>query len=127
MDNHFRAFSFVDHIRSVEPNGHITGTYAIPADLESFPSSLVSEAIGQLAAWGAMAAADFRRRPVAGLAGVIDLGLPVHAGQTLELSAELETVDEEAVAYNGRALADGRVVVQLHHCVGPMVPVDEFD
>jgi 3-hydroxymyristoyl/3-hydroxydecanoyl-(acyl carrier protein) dehydratase len=127
MDYHFRAFSFVDRVTSVEPHARITGTYAIPADVECFPSSLVGEAVGQLAAWGAMSAVDFQRRPVAGLAGAIDLLSPVRAGQILELVATLESIDNEAISYRGEAHVHGSPVIRLHDCVGPMIPVEDFD
>jgi 3-hydroxymyristoyl/3-hydroxydecanoyl-(acyl carrier protein) dehydratase len=127
MDHHFRAFSFVDRITSVEPGVRIRGRYAIPAGIDSFPSSLVAESVGQLAAWSAMAAVNFEVRPVAGLAGNIELLAPVRPGQVLELAAELETADREAVAYGGTAHVDGVPVIRLEHCVGPMVPLEDFD
>jgi 3-hydroxymyristoyl/3-hydroxydecanoyl-(acyl carrier protein) dehydratase len=127
MDEHFRAFTFVSRITSVEPGVRIRGTYAIPPNVGSFPHSLVAEAVGQLAAWSAMAAVDFKFRPVAGLAGKIELLSPVRPGQTLELAAELETADTEAVAYGGTAHADGVPVIKLEHCVGPMMPMEDFD
>ena len=127
MDEHFRAFSFVDRIDSIQPGVRIGGRYAIPVGLESFPASLVAEAVGQLAALGAMAAVDFQCRPVAGLAGSIDLLAPVRPGQVLDLAAELETVDTDAVAYSGTAQVDGVPVLRLEHCVGPMMPLAEFD
>ena len=43
------------------------------------------------------------------------------------MAAELDTVDEEAVAYGGTAHAEGIEVLRLQHCVGPMVQLDEFD
>ena len=127
MDEHFRAFSFVDRIDSVQPGVSIRGRYQIPPALTAFSASLVAEAVGQLAAWAAMAAVDFQRRPVAGIAAEIDLLAPVRPGQVLELAAELETVDDEAAAYGGTAHADGIAVIRLQHCVGPMLPVEEFD
>ena len=127
MDHHFRAFSFVDRIHSVEPGIRISGSYAIPPGIGQFSSSLVGEAVGQLAAWAAMAAMDFERRPVAGLAGAINLLAPVKPGQDLELSAELESIDDEAVAYHGEARVNGVPVLRLHNCVGPMVPIADFD
>jgi len=126
LDGHFRAFSFVDRISSLEP-GHIRGRYAIPAEIKTFPSALVAEAVGQLAAWAAMAALDFKSRPVAGLAEGIDLLSAVHPGEVLELAADLETVDAEAAAYDGTAHVNGIPVIRLRHCVGPMMPVEEFD
>ena len=127
MDHHFRAFSFVDRITSVEPGVRIRGRYAIPAGIDSFPSSLVAESVGQLAAWSAMAAVNFEVRPVAGLAGNIELLAPVKPGEILELAADLETADREAVAYGGTAHVDGKLVIRLEHCVGPMVPLEDFD
>src|SRR5262249_21044626 len=127
MDEHFRAFSFVDRITNVEPGGRIRGRYAIPPRIETFSPSLVAEAVGQLAAWYAMAALNFARRPVAGLYGSIELLSQVRPGQTLELAADLETADAEAVAYAGIATADGVDVVRLQDCVGPMVSLNDFD
>lgn len=127
MDEHFRAFSFVDRITSVRPGVEIRGRYTIPPGLETFPGALVAEAVGQLAAWSAMAAMNFERRPVAGLAGSIELLSPVRPGQILDLAAELETTEADAAAYGGTAEVDGIPVVRLRHCVGPMVLQEDFD
>ncbi|HXJ73185.1 MAG TPA: hotdog domain-containing protein, partial [Candidatus Dormibacteraeota bacterium] len=99
MDAHFRAFTFVDRITELDPGRHIRGRYTIPVDVPNFPATLVTEAVGQLAAWAALAALEFKSRPVAGLATHIDFFSPVQPGQVLELSAELETLEEDAVAY----------------------------
>jgi len=45
----------------------------------------------------------------------------------LELAANLESVDTESVAYSGTAHADGRLVVRLQDCLGPMVPLADLD
>jgi 3-hydroxymyristoyl/3-hydroxydecanoyl-(acyl carrier protein) dehydratase len=127
MDESARAFSFVNRILSCEPGGHIRGRYRIPSGIGHFPLSLVAEAVGQLAAWSAMAAVGFQRRPVAGIAGGVELLGVVHPGQTLELGAELETADNDAVAYGGSASVEGVPILRLTHCVGPMVPMEEFD
>lgn len=127
MDGHFNAFTFVNRITALEPGISVRGNYFIPPHIQNFPQSLVAEAVGQLAAWGAMSAVDFKCRPVAGIAGMIELFSPVRPGQTLELSVELESVDEEAAAYRGEASADGIPVIRLQNCVGPMLPVEEFD
>lgn len=127
MELRFRSFSFVDRITELEPGVRVAGMWEIPADLPDFPFSLVAEATGQLAAWGAMAAIDFSHRPVAGIAGRVELLGTVRPGQTLELSAELQTADTEAVAYHGCARVQGQPVLRLHHCVGPMMPMEEFD
>jgi 3-hydroxymyristoyl/3-hydroxydecanoyl-(acyl carrier protein) dehydratase len=127
MDGHFRAFSFVDRITSLERGVSIRGRYAVPPQVAFFPASLVAEAVGQLAAWGAMAFVDFSHRPVAGIAGKIELLATVRPGQVLDLAAELESVDIETVGYCGTAHADGHPVISLQDCVGPMVPLADFD
>ena len=103
MDGHFRAFSFVDRITSVQPGVQVRGLYQIPPGIAEFPLALAAEAVGQLAAWSAMARLDFKRRPVAGIANSVELLSPVRPGQTLELAAEIEEVDFDAVAYCGTA------------------------
>ena len=103
------------------------GAIAIPGRLPRFPACLVAEAVGQLAAWVAMAQLDFRRRPVAGLAGETLFVGGAAPGQMLDLAVEIETCDEDAVAYGGSARVDGDAVLELRHCVGPMLPMEEFD
>ena len=127
MDEHFRAFSFVDRITSLPTRSVIQGEYVVPADVQAFPASLVAEAVGQLAAWAAMAVTEFKRRPVAGLAERIELLAPVTPGQILELGATLDSVDDETVAYHGTAHADGTPVIRLQNCLGPMLALEEFD
>jgi 3-hydroxymyristoyl/3-hydroxydecanoyl-(acyl carrier protein) dehydratase len=124
---HFCAFSFVDRITSSVLGSSIRGCYSIPPKVDTFPVSLAAEAVGQLAAWAAMEAVDFSRRPVAGIAGKIELLSKVRPGQVLELAAELESVDIETVGYSGIAMADGVPVIRLSDCVGPMVPLEDFD
>lgn len=127
MGHHFCAFSFVDRITAFEPGVHVSGSYAIPVSLAQFPMSLVAEATGQLAAWSAMAKIDFSHRPVAGLAGRVELLREVRPGDTLELSAELMNADMSDVAYGGCASVNGEPVLRLHDCMGPMVEIGEFD
>ncbi len=124
---HFRAYTFVDRITAVQPGVRARGTYAIPTALTEFSPSLVAEATGQLAAWSALAAVDFKSRPVAGIAGLVEMLGPVRPGDTLELAAEIKSVDADAIAYGGTASVNGSPVLRLHHCVGPMLPVEDFD
>jgi 3-hydroxymyristoyl/3-hydroxydecanoyl-(acyl carrier protein) dehydratase len=126
-EHRYRAFSFVDRITTVETGRQATGTYTVPAHLPAFPISLVAEAVGQLAAWAAMEVVAFRSRPVAGLAGQLDLLADAQPGQALDLRAELETVSEDDVVYHGEARQSGRAVLRLRDCVGPMVPMADFD
>jgi 3-hydroxymyristoyl/3-hydroxydecanoyl-(acyl carrier protein) dehydratase len=125
MDGHFRAFSFVDRI--TRPGMNVRGLYQIPSGIAEFPLALAAEACGQLAAWTGMAAHDFKLRPVAGIAPVVELLAPVRPGQLLELESDIDSLDAEAISYNALAKVDGVPVLRLQHCVGPMVPVEEFD
>jgi 3-hydroxymyristoyl/3-hydroxydecanoyl-(acyl carrier protein) dehydratase len=127
MNTAFSAFSFVDRITHLDPGAAVRGQYFIPEGLDVFSTSLVCEAVGQLAAWAAMAAVSFTHRPVAGIAGKIELIADISPGQVLDLAADLETVDNETVAYSGTAHANGKPIVRLLDCVGPMVPAAEFD
>jgi len=127
MAERFSAFSFVDRITSLEPGVRASGRYRIPDGIAQFPPSLVAEAVGQLAAWTSMSHLDFRFRPVAGLAGEALFVRDAAPGQTLDLEVGVERCDEEAVAYGGAASVNGAPILTLKDCVGPMLPMDEFD
>jgi 3-hydroxymyristoyl/3-hydroxydecanoyl-(acyl carrier protein) dehydratase len=127
MTDRFSTFSFVDQITEVEPGAGGQGRFVVPAGLRGFPPCLVAEAVGQLAAWVAMAQVGFRRRPVAGLAGEVRILGNVAPGQILDLEVEIESCDLDVVAYGGRACAGNTKIVTLSHCVGSMLPVEEFD
>ena len=127
MTGHFAAFSFVDRITSFEPGVAARGSFAVPRRLAAFPACLVAEAVGQLAAWTAMDAIEFRGRPVAALATETIFHRDVAPGSCLDLSVEVESCDDESVAYGGRAEVNGVAVIELRHCLGPMLPVSDFD
>ena len=126
-DPHFAAYSFVDRIVEFVPGRHARGMFAIPASVGAFPAALVAEAVGQLAAWVAMEAIDFRGRPVAALATETRFTGAAQPGQTLDLAVDILDCDDDAVAYNGHAAADGQRVIELVDCLGPMLPVADFD
>jgi len=127
MSDHFAAFSFVDRITAFEPGVRGRARFAVPGGIGAFPACLVAEAVGQLAAWIAMARIDFRGRPVAALATETIFHGDVAPGSSLELEVEIESCDEDAVAYGGGAYVDGARVIELKDCLGPMLPVQEFD
>ena len=126
-DPHFAAYSFVDRIVEFDAGRRARGTFAIPVHVPAFPSAFVAEAVGQLAAWVAMAAIDFRGRPVAALATETRFLGAAKPGDRLELAVEIQHCDDEAVAYDGHASVDARRIVELADCLGPMLPVAEFD
>jgi len=127
MPERFSAFSFVDRITELEPGKRARGRFWVPQSLAYFPSSLIAEAVGQLAAWVGMAQLEFRKRPVAGLAGEARFLGKVRPGQTLDLAVAIETCDDDAIAYDGSAQVDGALVLELERCVGPMLPIEDFD
>lgn len=114
-------------IDEVVAGERLRGRYAIPASIAAFPQSLAAEAVGQLAAWAAMADLDFELRPVAGLAQELVFHEACKPGDTLQLDVALESITAEAISYSGAAQVDGRPVLELRHSVGPMLPMDEFD
>jgi 3-hydroxymyristoyl/3-hydroxydecanoyl-(acyl carrier protein) dehydratase len=125
MSGRFRSFSFVDRITRRD-GGRVEGHFAVPLGVH-FPASLMAEAVGQLAAWSAMAQLEFAHRPVAGLASAVHYHQLPHPGCILQLQADIERCDAEAVAYSGKALVDGRLALELVDSVGPMLPMAEFD
>jgi len=127
MDDHFSAFSFVDRITLIEAGRRARAVFAIPHDIPEFPRALVAEAVGQLAAWVAMSKIDFRGRPVAALADETRFHDVPRPGDILELAVDIDDCDDEAVAYGGSASIGGRLVAELEHCLGPMLPCAEFD
>ena len=127
MGDHFSAFSFVDRIHDYIPGARARATFAIPVHLPAFPSCLIAEAVGQLASWIAMAHIEFRGRPVAALALETRFLRDAQPGETLELAVELESCDDDAVAYHGWADIDGARALELIDCLGPMLPLTEFD
>jgi 3-hydroxymyristoyl/3-hydroxydecanoyl-(acyl carrier protein) dehydratase len=127
MGDHFAAFSFVDRITRLTPGVRAHGQFAVPAGLPAFPPCLVAEAVGQLAAWVAMARIEFRGRPVAALASETRFHGDVAPGTVLGLVVEIDSCDDAAVAYAGRATSGETLAIELVDCLGPMLPVEEFD
>jgi hypothetical protein len=84
MADQFAAYSFVDRITALTPGTRARGRFAVPVDILPLASCLVAEAVGQLAAWVAMAHVSFRGRPVAALAGAKLLTGDIPRGRALE-------------------------------------------
>lgn len=127
MSGRFAAFSFVDRIIEIEGLKRVTGCFTIPTDVTRFPVSLVAEAIGQLAAWVAMDHVGFTKRPVAALAGETQLFHIPQPGDTLALEVDIESCDDQAIVYRGRARVNGQIVLELLDTLGSMLDTAEFD
>jgi len=98
----------------------------IPRDAK-FPPCLIAEAIGQLAGWIAIEHSQWRLRPVAGLVGECVIAAVPAAGDRVELAVEMDTCDDDAVAYSGSASIDGQPFVTLERCGAPMLALGDFD
>src|ERR1700693_109615 len=127
MPDRLSAFSFVDRITPMEAGKRARGHFTIPAGLPAFSTCLVAEAVGQLACWVAMAQAEFRRRPVAALSGETRIVGEAAPGEILDLGVEIESCDPDAVSYGGWARVADMPVLELCRCVGPMLPLEDFD
>lgn len=127
MSGRYAAFTFVDRITDLVPGESARGRFHIPAHIDLFPSSLLAEATGQLAAWVAVSKLDYRLRPVAGIAHETIYGRLPCPGDTLETEIRIDSCEDDAVAYQGWARIGAETVLELHDCIGPMLPLEDFD
>lgn len=91
-----------------------------------FIPALIGETLGQLAAWAVMKQCHFSHRPVAGLVGSAQSIRPVYVGETLQLESIIDTVDEQAVRYQGIAKVGESVVFRVENAIGPLLPMAQF-
>jgi 3-hydroxymyristoyl/3-hydroxydecanoyl-(acyl carrier protein) dehydratase len=119
------SFSFVDWITAIESDrahGMLRRAHGAPP----LPPWLVIEAVGQLAAWIAMARSDFVSRPVAALVGEVRLS-GADEGGSVDLEARIDRLDGRAILYSGSARAGATLIAELARCVGPLLPAEVFD
>jgi 3-hydroxymyristoyl/3-hydroxydecanoyl-(acyl carrier protein) dehydratase len=123
------AFTFVDRVLDLEPGTRARGIFMIPPGAPALCSrpSVIAEAVGQLAAWVAMDQLQFAKRPVAGIAGHVIFHGDARPADSVALEVELASCDDTAVVYDGRARAGDGVILELKDCMGPMLPLEEFD
>ncbi len=121
------SFLFVEKITDLNPGQWARGRFTVPQGLPELSHWLVAEAIGQLAGWVAMAKSEFRSRPVAALVSEVKVEESPRAGATLDLGVEIERCDDRAVLYSGWARVDGEGIAEINRCVGPLLPMEQFD
>lgn len=119
-------FLFVESIDELASGRSARGRVRIPAR-SKLPPCLIAEAIGQLAGWVAIERSNFKLRPVAGLVGECLISANIEPGSTVELRVEMETCDDDAVAYSGSARIEGQAFVTLERCGAPMLALEDFD
>ena len=92
------SFILVDRITQFESGKKVEGlkhilasdqylTRSQSSDHNVYISSLVGEAVGQLAAWSVMHALDFTKRPVAGIVSKVNIFDEVKVGETLSINS----------------------------------------
>lgn len=122
------AFLFIDRITEFVSGRMARGVFRVPAAAPEWPAFLLAEAVGQLAGWAAMAEVDFQRRPVAALAGEVLIVGEATPGEEIELAVQLDRFERGAVLYGGSASsAGGETLLAMSRCVGPMLPMEDFD
>jgi hypothetical protein len=99
----------------------------VPASVPECPPFLLAEAVGQLAAWATMAHLDFRARPVAALAGEVIVGADALGGDLVDLTVHIDGIERGGAVYGGSATAHGRDLLVMKRCVGPLLPMADFD
>lgn len=121
------AFLFVDRITHLERGRAARGYFQIPAGVREWPLFLLAEGVGQLASWPAMADTEFRFRPVAALAGEVLVTGSAAPGDLVDLEVHFQGVERNAVLYGGSASVAGRTLIEMRRCVGPLLPMEDFD
>lgn len=129
-------FLFVDRITASIPGQCISGLKYVTADdyylLSNrdngllFMPSLIGETLGQLAAWNVMQHNAFTFRPVAGVVSRVNFFRPVMLGETVELQATIDRLDESAVLYQAVALVNNESVLSIENALGPLLPMENF-
>lgn len=129
-------FLFVDRILSFIPGKYISGIkYITPDDFylikdncghSIFPSSLIGETLGQLAAWNVMFCQDFQTRPVAGVVSSAKMHRPVKIGDVLFLESFIDNIENHAVSYHSIARVNNETVFTIESALGPLLPMRDF-
>lgn len=129
-------FLFVDRILELQRGEYVRGIKHITPDdaclgrdeqgRAVFPSSLIGETLGQLAAWNVMFHNNFTHRPVAGIVSSATLHRPAYLGETLQLESFIDCLDDSAVQYHSIAKVDGETVFAVDGALGPLVSMADF-
>ena len=129
-------FLFVDRILHLNPGQNIQGLkhvsyddYYLTHDATGrlhFPTSLVGETLGQLAAWAVMHHNHFTKRPVAGIVSKASFSRAVYPGETLFLDSTIDDLSDESVAYHSEGFVEDEKVFHIESALGPMMPMDSL-
>ena len=130
------AFHYVDRIYDYEPGKFIRGLknvtrsesffYWLPDGRRVLSPAAITEGLAQLGGWLKMVTTNFERRPVLLADERTDYGVPVEAGDQLDLFVEVLDFGDDVVVTRGRATVDGKDVVVGHCCRGYLLPLEDF-
>lgn len=130
------SFLFVDKITHLVPGKLIRGVKHVRSDdyyltndeqgIPCFVTSLIGEALGQLAAWNVMSTNDFTHRPVAGVVARACLYRPAYLNETILLESVIEHLDASAVQYRSTAQVNDEIIFSVEGALGPLLPMQEF-
>ena len=127
-------FLFVDKITEMgsdEIKGELciaNGPYT-RTDIEgSFVSSgYISEAIGQLASWLAIAKSDFTKKPVFLFCPEISYGIPAPTSKVIQIYSRIDRMEDDSMIFSGEASVNGQTIASLKQCNCHLMPLDKLE
>lgn len=130
------TFLFVDRILCIEDPSDLVGIKHITvtdqflerdsAGKYYLQDAIVGETLGQLAAWYVIKEKDFRVRPVAGIVDEVQIHGHAYIGDTMELHAHIDHLDDDTVQYHAQASVNGKPIFTIVRAIGPLVPMESF-
>ena len=126
----------MDRIDDYEPGRSVRGQkltsriedYWIQTDRELFmPPWLVLEAICQAGAWLVVLSTEGRRRAALASVGEVRFGSRVRPGDAVHLEATIDSMDEEALVFHGRALVEGEVVAEAGEVICTLLEAERLE
>jgi len=126
-------FHLVDRILECEPGVSVRGRKVCslaedfwegPPGEERMPPPLVLEAFCQAGTWLVMITTERRKRAaLLSIESVEFLG-DVHPGDVLDLEGKVESMGDEVAVLSGRAVVDGRVVLEVRDVMCALIDAD---
>lgn len=129
-------FLLVDAIDSCQPGSfirarkltsHAEEYWESDDEGAAMPAPLILEALCQAGAWLIFISTGHRRRAALLAIGTVQFLGSVRPGETLELEGAVESMTDEAAVFSGRALADGRVVLEAQDIMCALIDADELE
>ena len=93
----------------------------------SMPPWLVLEAICQAGAWLVVLSTEGRHRAALASVGQAVFGPPVRPGDVVHLEGTIDSLDEEALVFHGRALVEGEVVAEAHDVICTLLEAERLE